>query len=634
MPIRFNQFIRVNANFINIGSLVEENVFLYCNGTLHVNTASSGYMRNNRFIGGHAHGPSDMIYMMGDEKRLSYGNTFLWYNFLTPIGRSTFIRNQLDISFIGIDAEAWNINGEDPAWSPMLDLDKISVLRLIGANGGNGGLYPTPYIRANADQIQILNMNIYRSTHVGSPKKNQRSPWNSDSNDFLNKIYFGPDNRLSWISNFCCDDVVAASSTGEHFEVFKSESDLLNMNGIKNINFLAPPALKALHELFAPTERPGKPWEAASFEPLPDPAGSNWRALVTGAIRRGSDDSSRIQKIIDSAPSGIGFLPEGIYYIAKPLVVGKNKGLVGAGRDKTLIMALSDSLDMIVPGDSAHQNSGGRQKFILSDLTLQGGRSGIFHSGSNTGSYTQLNDVFLSHVQFREMAEAGILFVGIYGFDNNLFDYIAFVNCKTGVRQSFPSVPKSGENTDNNYIDKTIFYSSQFIANKLAVDFSAHRPDNLNAFIYSLFKDNEGGAVNLRNTITTLFAGSRFIGNGGDAVVNMSNAQYTTIVGSDFTDGIKDNVFFSNGVNVEGSRFSHYKNGGAKIFKDGSVHVAMFNSFSNVFLGDVSNGIFINSKFPDPGFDRFFVFKYGSSIKVSSSDYSNPKGEMLLDPSF
>ncbi|MGO9771883.1 MAG: hypothetical protein ACLPSW_20520, partial [Roseiarcus sp.] len=123
--------------------------------------------------------------------------------------------------------------------------------------------------------------------------------------------------------------------------------------------------------------------------------------------------------------------------------------------------------------------------------------------------------------------------------------------------------------------------------NKLAVDFLAHRPDNLNAFIYSLFNNNEGGAVYLQNTISTLFAGSHFTGNGGDAVVNMSNSQYTTIVGSDFTDGTKENVFFSNGINVESSRFYHCKNGRAKIFKDGSAHAAMFNSLSNVSLGEV-----------------------------------------------
>ena len=627
-PIRFNLFIRVNANFVANGSAVEQNIFTYCYGTLHVNTEMSGYLRNNRFIGSHTHGPSDMIYMIGDKNRLSYGNVFLWYAFQTPIGRATHIVNQLDISLIGIDGETWNIHGEDPTWAPMLDLDKTSSLRLLGANGGNFGLYPTPYLRANVDEIQILNMNVYQPAHGWSPKA-ARSPWDTASNILLSQIFFGVDNQRSWISNFCCVDVVSGSPIGAHFEAFQAGNNSLKLNGVNNINSIDAATVKDLQHLFAPAKRPGEPWEAASFESLPDPAGQNWKALVADAIRRGTDDSSRIQAMIDSSPSGIGLLPKGIYYIAKPLVVGKNKGLVGAGTDKTLILALSDLLDMIVPGDPSHQNPGGTQRFILSDLTLQGGRSGIFHSSSNTGAWTQLNDVFLSYVQFREMADAGILFMNIFGWDNNFFDHIAFVNCKTGFKQSFPTVPKAGENADNNYVDKTIFYQSQFIGNRLAVDLSAHRADNLNAFIYTLFLDNEEGAVYLQNTNTTLFAGSQFIGNGGSAVVNMSNSRYTSFVGSRFIDGLRSNVFFSSGVNVEGSAFLRSKNGAGKVFKDGSRDVTIYNSSSSVVLGDVINGVFINSRFPDTDFDRFFVLRLGGSTKIMSSDYSIPQGQML-----
>ena len=627
-PIRFNLFIRVHATFVANGSAVEQNIFTYCNGPLHVNTETSGYLRNNRFIGSHAHGPSDMIYMIGDKNRLSYGNAFLWYAFQTPIGRATHIENQLDISLIGIDAETWNIHGEDPTWSPMLDLDKTSALRLLGANGGNFGLYPTPYLRANVDEIQILDMNVYRPAHGWSPKA-ARSTWDSTSNILLSQIFFCTDNQLSWISNFSGIDVVSGSPIGAHFEAFQAGNNSLKLNGVNNINSIDAATVKDLRRLFAPAKRPGEPWEAASFKSLPDPAGQNWKALVAGAIRRGTDDSSRIQEMIDSSPSGVGLLPEGVYYIAKPLVVGKNKGLVGAGRDKTLILALSDSLDMIVPGDPPHQNPGGTQTFILSDLTLQGGRSGIFHSSSNTGAWTQLNDVFLSYVQFREMADAGILFMNIFGWDNNFFDHIAFVNCKTGFKQSFPTTPKAGENADNNYVDKTIFYRSQFIGNRLAVDLSAHRADNLNAFIYSLFINNEEGAIYLQNTNTTLLAGSQFIGNGGSAVVNMSNSRYTSVVGSRFIDGLKRNVFFSSGVNVEGSAFLHGKNGTGKVFKDGATNVTIYNSSSSVVLGDVINGVFINSIFPDTNFDRFFVLRLGGSIKIMSSDCSVPQGQML-----
>jgi hypothetical protein len=625
--IRFNVFIRVNASFNDLGSVVESNVFTYCNGTLHIDNRASGYLRNNRFIGSHAHAQSDMITVMGDKQGLSYGNTFLWYNFLTPHGRTTLINNQKDISFVGIDAEGWNETGEDSTWAPMLDFDKTSTVRVFAANGGNGGLNPTPYIRANADQVQILDMNSTSQPITPGSKSAAGSPWNPTSPNLLNTIFLGADNRLSWIGNFCCVSSVSFPAPGLHFEIFQSGKGAFKINGVASDDY-ADVTDNALHQLFAPENRPGTPWEEAVFRPLPDPAGANWKASVSTAVQKGTDDSARIQNMIDSSPTGVALLPAGTYYIAKSLVLGKNKGLIGAGMDKTLILALSPSLNMIVPGDSAHPNSGGNQKFILSDLTLQGGRSGVFHSADNTGPYTQLTEVFLSYVQFREMNLAGILFQDIYGWDNNLLDHLGFVNCETGFKQSFPSVPKSGENSDNNYMDKTIFYKVQFVGNKLGVDLPAYRPDNLNAFIYSLFENNLNGAAFLQNALTTVFAGSQFIDNGGSAVVQLSNSFHTSFASCQFTAGSKGKFFFSQSVNVEGARFSQGIGGNAKVFKDGAS-VTVYNSLSDVPLGKVVQGVFVNSKFPDAGHDRFFILKNGGDVVLKSSDYSTPEGQLL-----
>jgi len=632
-PIRFNVFIRVNAAFNDVGAVVENNIFTYCNGVLRVDNRLSGYLRNNRFIGGHAHAESDMIVIRGDKERLSYGNVFLWYNFLTPHGRTTLIDNQRDISFVGIDAEGWNEVGEDPTSAPMLDFDKTSVVRVLGANGGNGGLHPTPYIRANAGKVQILDMNSTSGPIPASSKSAAGSPWDPTSTTLLNTIYLGAENRLSWIANFCCVGAVSSPAEGDHFEIFQSGYGDFKINGVVGDGSIAVADIGRLHELFAPLDRSGEPWEEAVFETLPDPGGPNWKASVATAIQSGTDDSGRIQNMIDSSPNGVAFIPAGTYYIAKPLVLGKDKGLVGAGRDKTLILALSTSIDMIVPGDSIHPNSGGDQRFILSDLTLQGGRSGIFHSSGNTGRYTQLNDVFLSYVQFREMKDAGILFQDIYGWDNNFLDHLTFVNCKTGFRQAFPSAPKAGENADNNYIDKTIFYKAQFIGNQLAVEFAAHRADNLNAFIDSLFENNKNGAIVLQNALTTMFAGSQFADNGGAAVVNISNSLHTSFVGCRFTAGAKGVVFFSQGVNMEGSRLSQGKEGAAEVFEDGATSVTVYNSLSDVPLGKVERGVFVNSKFPDSEFDRFFVLQEGGRPRIKSAERSNPKGQLLWSSS-
>lgn len=634
-PIRLNKFIRVNAFFNDIGAVVEQNTFIYCNGRLNVDNSKAGFLRGNKFIGSHAHSQSDMLTIKGDKDQLSYGNTFLWYNFLTPHGRTAFINSQKDISFIGIDGETWNKNGEDSAWAPMLDLNDVSEVRVFSANGGNHGAYPTPFIRANAKQVQILNMNVFNPPISILSDSAKNSPWRPTTGLLLNQILLGDDNNLSWVSHFCCVSKVSYPSFGTHFELFQSRRGPLKINdAVVDAGSMPHTVHSLVRELFAPGNRDGQPWEKASFVTLPDPMGPDWKALIGTAIQKGVDNSSFIQNLIDRSSDGVALLPAGTYYISKPLVLGKNKGLVGAGMDKTVILALSDSLDMIVPGDSLHPNSGGTQRFILSDLTLQGGHSGIFYSNENSGSYTQLNDVFLSYVQFREMSGAGILFRDIYGFDNNLFDHLAFVNCRTGFKQEFPTDPRAGENSDNNYVDKTIFYQTQFIGNKMGVDFSAHRVDTLNAFIYSLFKGNESGAITLQNAVTTIFARTEFINNGGDAVVKMSNAETAAFVGCEFIAGPRGKVFFSGGVNIEGSVFSQGQAGNARVFKDGSVGAALYNSSGDTPLGQAIQGVFINSKFIDPGFDRFFVMALGNGLEVYSIEVSNPREQLLWEASF
>lgn len=627
-PIRLNAFIRVNGLLNVLGSMVEDNIFTYCGCSIKVNTSSSGYLRNNLFIGSHPQSSSDMIIIDGDIDRQSYGNTFLWHNFLTPHGRATFIRNQKDISFIGIDAEGWNEFGEDQTWSAMLNIDTTSVVRVVAAGGGNHGKYPTPFLYLNADKVQIsgIDSDIKPIGERSDEGDGSRRPVETASPDAL---YLGPSNRISWLADICCVGLISYPMTGLHFEVFRSGGERFTINGVGYNANLFEPDLGYLRELFAPLAHYERLPEQVGFEALPDPAGSNWKSLVAESIRQGVDDSAHIQKLIDDSPDGVALIPEGKYFLARSLVLGSNKGLIGAGRDKTVIIALSEALDMIVPGDAAHPNNGGNQRFLLSDLTLQGGRRGIFHSYSNSGSNTQLNNVFLSHVQFREMKEAGIEFKDIYGWDNNFLDFVAFVNCKYGFRQTFPTNPRPGENADNNYIDKTIFFRSQFVGNGVAVDLAAHRVDNFNAFIYSLFQANIDGAIFLRNATNTVFAGSKFIDNGGAAVVNTENARHTSMVGCYFAGGTKGRAFFSEGANVEGSRFAKGQNKNMRVFSNKDVKVVFYNTVSDVTMGEIHDGVFVNSKFPGQGLDRFLVVWTDGELRSATSDASNPKGQLL-----
>jgi hypothetical protein len=108
---RGNVFANIGGDVVvavNDGTL-EDNLFFGIVGSIKINTPTAGrYARNNRFIRCRAQNDSVNVEMSGDAARNSYGNVFLWYNFLSPTGDATRINNQQDLTFVGTDGEAWN----------------------------------------------------------------------------------------------------------------------------------------------------------------------------------------------------------------------------------------------------------------------------------------------------------------------------------------------------------------------------------------------------------------------------------------------------------------------------------------------------------------------------------------------
>jgi len=184
------------------------------------------------------------------------------------------------------------------------------------------------------------------------------------------------------------------------------------------------------------------------------------------------------------------------------------QGIIGAGADKTAIIAKSPTIDLIA-GATHFDDKIVPTSFVLADLTLQGGLNGINHSAAGSGQGAAYHRITLSHVTLSHMANAGILIDNIYAWDNNFIDHSHFFRCKTGIKQRPDPAYVGGDHIGMTFLDKNVFYQNQFIDNDVAIDWQAKRGNNLNAFINCLFKNN-GLAINLNNSDSTFFANSVF----------------------------------------------------------------------------------------------------------------------------
>lgn len=655
-PISGNLFMRVVANVQASNALVEQNSFIRVNGKLSFDNSHGGYTRNNRFIGCHLQSAFPALTLLGNDSTPSFGNVFLSYSLETPAGNATVISRQTDLTFVGLAAEGWNLLGKDPTWAPMLnvqDSGSIRVFATIGRTDDTVAKSTSPYMSLSAREVQLIDSSA-SSVNVNLPKIPDLGPWNKGN---INTHILNANER-SWSSNYLSLTSTSTPEAGKHFDVLHPPQGAdMSVNGQPIASASSDQAsIQALLDLFHPKSRAAVNWEEPEFENLPNPAGSDWRQLVAKAVQNQVDNSDEIQAEIDHSSDGIAYLKPGIYYIKKPLKLRQGQGIVGSGMGKTLILALSDTIDMIVPETQKTTSWGTVHQFILSDLTLQGGQNGLHQTPVTGGFNYTAHEVFLSHVQFRDMRDSGILADNILGWDNNFLDHLAFVNCQTGFHQSVSNLPMpkrsyseaeySPDKPNLSYMDKTVFYKAQFIGNKLAVDVRARRTDNLDAWVYSLFQNNSDGALAMHNSEAAIIARSVFINNGGDAVISSGedgSLATPVIAGSRFQAGPMGKAFLSGGMTVEGTTFS-LSGGSKQMTVLGSrgpqqcvpancaiLSTSFYNSKSlDVPLGTGPYVLSANSSFPGKGGDRFLNVQRSGSTSVIVNQASSPTEQLLV----
>jgi len=165
-------------------------------------------------------------------------------------------------------------------------------------------------------------------------------------------------------------------------------------------------------------------------------------------------------------------------------------------------------------------SAGGPQGLFMSDLTLQGGRWGIYLTSivgtAGTTLAQQYFDQQFSHVCLRDMSQGGVFLDGIYAWDNCSTAYVDFVNCPIG----FQSIGRPGIDStpDINYMDKCLFYGCQWRDCAQGFRLSAGRQCNSNYFVDCIFENNTESAIRSQIVGMTI-ANCDFINNAGTPTV-------------------------------------------------------------------------------------------------------------------
>lgn len=483
-PIKGNCFNRISNSAIEAkNTTLENNLFTdLSNVAIAIDTSQKGYLKNNLFIRTMQHAAYPAITLIGDRAKQSAGNQFIWTNMLTPQGEGIIIKNQKDISFIGLDAESWNWNHK-AVYPGMLNVFNTDFLSVFMSNGGDNHNNTGQYFNLDAKNIFLQGMRIGRTQNTGLILGEHAE--NLVSIDTLN---------IGLTKNNLATQVIDIFSQG-NANVTENNQDMLP----EKLSYSAKQAVTAVLQAEQSAYRN---WNKPQFENIPNPAGDNWQLNRTNQ----PDSSDYIQSLIDQ--NGIAELDAGIYYISKPLNIKDGQGIIGAGANNTAIIATSSDIDLI--SGATHSNADTTiTSFVLADITLQGGRNGINHSAQGSGQGADYNHMTLSHVTIRNMSNAGILIDNIYAWDNNYIDYIHFYRCKTGIKQRPDINYAGGDHIGITFLDKNVFYRSQFIENGVAIDWQAKRGNNLNAFINCLFKDNQQ-LMDVSNTDSAFFANSVF----------------------------------------------------------------------------------------------------------------------------
>lgn len=476
-----------------IGAKLENNELINIGGQIKFDCSASGYFRNNKIIKHQAQSISNQLVMKGNSATPSYGNVNLHSNYLTPVGDATDIDGLQSATFVGVDSEGWNLNGQGA--KAMFFAKNMGDLKITDFGGGNEySAVHTGSYDIDAQNLFFFNKHLRTSSDVISARTNM----------------FLIDGEGGYKRG-------SGTVTGIDLVGNLDHSNVIKYQGVaQTATMTDAAAIAAVTKTISGTKQ--TPWPRLAWEKLPDPLGAGWKAERVGK----ADQTAYIQNLINT--KGIAELPEGVFYIGSTLNIhlDGNHGIIGQGTGKTVIVGLTDDFPLLTLDVGTDSN------FVLAHLTLQGGKIGIYAGKKNNVGIGQIAYQNLRFIVFRDQTNA-IQLSQIMGLDNNFFEYLGFVNCSKGFFQE-PLLPYAGDYNTSSYVDKTMFYRNQFINCETALSMLATRPNNLNAWVDCKF-------------------------DGGQTALNMGGQNYPIIANCDFTNYRGQNVINSNTVSLYSSNF-------------------------------------------------------------------------------
>lgn len=561
------------ATIVATNATLENNTLINIIGPIRFNCAQSGYVRNTKVIKHQAQGGSDQFVFKGNSSTPSYGNVILHTNYLTPHGNTTDIDGLPSLTFVGLDAEGWNLTGEGT--KALITANNMGNIKITDFNGANSySAVKTPSFDIDAANVFFLGKSMSFPTDALSVRTNM----------------FVINGGGTYIRK-------SGTVTGFDLQGNLNGSNAVKYNGVEQTTAITnSTTLANLSSAILGTKY--TPWARPTWETLPDPTGANWKANRAGK----PDQTSYIQNLINT--KGVAELPEGIFYISSTLKVpvDSNHGIVGQGTGKTVIVGLTDDFPLI-------SLTGGQDaNFILGYLTLQGGSTGIYSSqdfGTQHMAYQNIK-----FVVFRDQ-NYGIQLRRMRGFDNNFLDNLGFVNCNIGFFQD-PLTPYANDIDTSSFVDKTMFFKNQFINCSTAVSMMATRADNLDAWVDCKF-DGGKTALALTSQNAPLAANCDFTNYTGTTIIT-SNV-FSIYNSNMYNNRVSGSAISSINTNIEGCQFSDN-----------------FPLFSPVLYNPINNHI-VNSTITGNVVTNIPANKgYGaeSAIYVNSTFLSNPTLSKLL----
>ena len=525
-------------------------------------SGGTGYLRGSKFIKLMTQATAPLLYLIGGTTHRSYGNTVLWANSLAGCEHMFVGCEQMDdLAVVGASIEVY---GGGTVRSNFFARD-MGAVRLSSVEGGVWLKSPNetaagPYdLDAHTVELTNIPFAVLPNTHGSDPAPGNSwqpahpPPWD---------LRLGPSNRFFLQAGgadlHTVDDSVLQPAAerlrlvdheppvlgavpvpgqafrgGKLWQVDHLRLDGANVSAGQNLPSTTQQQaiVAALEGALDAPPRKGAPWARPTFRPIPDLAGPNWKSAAATA----PDQHQQLQALVDTANTSIALLLPGIYHISATLLMSgacgtdgvftygvgcAQSGLLGAGDDQAVIVAKSPAVAMINPGATVGNPAGYGASIYVAGLTLQGGRCGIC-SVNRTGAV--VNAILLSHVTFRDMAEAGVVVDGVMGWDNNMLDFLNFVNNAAGIKQLGRCGPSCGlPNGAISYMDKNVFYRNQFVGNRVAVDLTVlDHSDGSNHWIDCWFENNTDFSLTGTGMISaTHFANSVFKDNGGNPTIN------------------------------------------------------------------------------------------------------------------